>query len=186
MREKFFKIGSLISSIVIFLAIIFSFSFYLIAPFYQSNRKKDFIEVAGFGSLLENQPKKLNFEMSVQDEFLKSNEVQDVWVIKHSSKKATVFSPICPHLGCRYNWDSNANEFICPCHLSIFSKTGRVLSGPAPRPLDTLPYEIKDGKLYVKWEMFKPGLAKKVEIASYPIREHGKKKSNLIIGAIND
>ena len=26
--------------------------------------------------------------------------------------------------------------FLCPCHLSIYDAAGKVLDGPAPRPLD--------------------------------------------------
>jgi len=186
MREKFYKIAIALTSVFILFVLCWSFGVYLITPFYQSNRKKNFIKIAGFNDLLEEHPIKLSFEMSDQDAFLKTNEVQDVWVVKHSPKKATVFSPICPHLGCRYYWSADAKTFICPCHLSIFSISGKVLSGPAPRPLDTLPHEIKKGKLYVKWEMFKPGLSKKVEIASCPKRDTCKLRNSLALGTIDD
>jgi Rieske Fe-S protein len=43
----------------------------------------------------------------------------------------------------------------------VFNIDGKVISGPAPRPLDTLPKEVKNNFLYVLWERFKPGIAKK-------------------------
>ena len=46
------------------------------------------------------------------------------------------FGPQCTHLGCAYHWEEGKNEFLCPCHSSLFSIDGKVLSGPAPRPLD--------------------------------------------------
>ena len=32
-----------------------------------------------------------------------------------------VFSPICPHLGCKYAWNDAQNKFLCPCHGSVYS-----------------------------------------------------------------
>jgi cytochrome b6-f complex iron-sulfur subunit len=42
-------------------------------------------------------------------------------------------SSVCTHLGC--NVKHTANGFECPCHGSIYDANGRVISGPAPRPL---------------------------------------------------
>ncbi len=57
--------------------------------------------------------------------------------------------PICTHLGCAYHWDDPSHTFICPCHTSVFSIDGKVLSGPAPRPLDRYMTKIDDGKLEI-------------------------------------
>lgn len=66
-----------------------------------------------------------------------------------------IFSSVCPHLGCRYNWDTGAKRFICPCHGSQFSLQGAHLAGPAPRGLDPLPFRDKDGKAEVTWIQYK-------------------------------
>ena len=63
----------------------------------------------------------------------------------------TVFSPICPHLGCRYNYDAANNKFACPCHGSQFDYEGKHIAGPAARGLDPLPLNIKDGDAEVTW-----------------------------------
>jgi menaquinol-cytochrome c reductase iron-sulfur subunit len=99
-----------------------------------------------------------------QDAYIHETAVHSAWVIVHSPAEVTVFSPICPHAGCYFNWDSSTNHFECPCHGSVFSIDGKVLGGPAPRPLDTLPHEMKDGELYVGWERFKSGTPEKIEI----------------------
>jgi nitrite reductase/ring-hydroxylating ferredoxin subunit len=39
----------------------------------------------------------------------------------------------CTHLGC--NVKHTASGFECPCHGSRFDENGRVVQGPAPRPL---------------------------------------------------
>lgn len=43
---------------------------------------------------------------------------------------------VCTHLGCLYNWNSQENKFICPCHGSQFQANGSYIQGPAPRSLD--------------------------------------------------
>jgi cytochrome b6-f complex iron-sulfur subunit len=42
-------------------------------------------------------------------------------------------SSVCTHLGC--NVKHVGRGFECPCHGSRFDENGRVISGPAPRPL---------------------------------------------------
>jgi len=68
-----------------------------------------------------------------------------------------MFSPICPHLGCRFNWDDGQNKFLCPCHGSQYSLDGAHLAGPAPRGLDPLPFEEKSGSAEITWIRYKQG-----------------------------
>jgi menaquinol-cytochrome c reductase iron-sulfur subunit len=69
----------------------------------------------------------------------------------------TIFSPICPHLGCRYSWVDDQNKFICPCHGSQFNNFGEHEAGPAPRGLDPLPLREDSGKAEVTWIEYKQG-----------------------------
>ncbi len=62
-----------------------------------------------------------------------------------------IFSPLCPHLGCRYNWDDPKKKFLCPCHGSIYSDLGVHEAGPALRGLDPLPLRDYQGKVEVTW-----------------------------------
>jgi hypothetical protein len=57
------------------------------------------------------------------------------------------FSLECPHLGCQVR-PIETGGFVCPCHQSRFDSQGRVVSGPAPRPLTRLVLEEK-GKRWV-------------------------------------
>ena len=71
-----------------------------------------------------------------------------IWVNKANSPYIG-FSGKCPHLGCGYKWRKTKNfpdgVFLCPCHLSIYDEAGKVIDGPAPRPLDILPMQIDPG-----------------------------------------
>jgi len=125
-------------------------------------KKPQWVKVGDITSLAVNQPATLKFPSKTEDAYLRETTIHDVWVVKHSSSEVTVFSPICPHLGCHYDWHADGNEFICPCHGSVYSMTGKVLGGPAPRPLDTLPWKLEGNVLSVEWETFKVGIPQKV------------------------
>lgn len=55
----------------------------------------------------------------------------------------------CTHLGCTVPWREDEGQFHCPCHSSLFDRTGVVTGGPAPRPLDLFSIEIVDGEVVV-------------------------------------
>ncbi len=112
----------------------------------------------------ELQPTKMSFSKTDQDAFVTTREPVQVWIIKKSTDDIKAFSPVCPHLGCRYSWDEEKKLFICPCHNSVFTIEGKVSSGPAPRGLDELPVEIRDESLYVEYEKFEAGIPDKIII----------------------
>jgi menaquinol-cytochrome c reductase iron-sulfur subunit len=123
-------------------------------------------------------PVKLSFAMTTQDAYLPPETMQDyVWGIKVDPAKFkaarpdlfqpagsaqdvpypvvnmsfVIFSPICPHLGCHFNWSADANRFLCPCHGSEYNFYGTHLAGPAPRGLDPLPFRERSGVADVMW-----------------------------------
>jgi menaquinol-cytochrome c reductase iron-sulfur subunit len=51
----------------------------------------------------------------------------------NSSDGFYCISSVCTHLGC--NVKRAAGGFDCPCHGSKYDQNGRVIAGPAPRPL---------------------------------------------------
>jgi len=125
-------------------------------------KRLQWAKVGNINSLPLEQPTNMKFPYKTEDAYIRETVIQDVWIIKHSSSEVTVFSPICPHLGCHYDWHPEGNEFICPCHGSVYSLTGKVLGGPAPRPLDTLSWKLEKDQLSVEWETFKVGIPRKI------------------------
>ena len=47
-----------------------------------------------------------------------------------------VLSSRCTHLACQVTWREEKQAYVCPCHDASFNKTGGVIDGPPPRPLD--------------------------------------------------
>jgi menaquinol-cytochrome c reductase iron-sulfur subunit len=125
-------------------------------------KKRHFAKVAQVDSLTVDQPADLTYGDKTEDAYIRETLLRSVWAVKHTGSDVTVYSSICPHLGCGYNWNAQDQHFECPCHGSVFALDGQVLAGPAPRPLDTLPTKIENGELLVEWERFKLGIPEKV------------------------
>ena len=65
---------------------------------------------------------------------------------------------------CGFVFDKDANNFNCPCHRGKFDvKTGAVLDGPPPRPLDELQVDIRDSAVFVKYKEYRLGVPTRVE-----------------------
>jgi menaquinol-cytochrome c reductase iron-sulfur subunit len=130
----------------------------------RKNKETDWFKVADIGSLPVDSPVGLRFKAPVEEAYFHDRVLHSVWVVKRSPSEVEVFSPICTHLGCYYQWNRKTGHFECPCHGSVFGPDGKVLAGPAPRPLDTLPVKIENGALFVKWERFKVGTPEKIQV----------------------
>ncbi len=69
----------------------------------------------------------------------------------------------CPHAGCFVAYDGATNTFKCPCHNSSFAVDGSIIEpSPSPRPMDSLPCQVEQTEILVKFENFYTGKAEKV------------------------
>jgi Rieske Fe-S protein len=59
------------------------------------------------------------------------------------------FGQKCTHLSCPVHYAKDHDRLECPCHEGGFdAKTGAVLYGPPPRPLDKIDIETHNGQIY--------------------------------------
>lgn len=56
-------------------------------------------------------------------------------VYRDDKGQAHECSAVCPHLGCIVAWNQSEQTWDCPCHGSRFDKLGKVINGPANKPL---------------------------------------------------
>lgn len=63
------------------------------------------------------------------------NKEQKVFIVRAKEGYFYAVSAVCTHLGCIANWKSDQGIIVCPCHGSKFDNEGKILEGPAPRPL---------------------------------------------------
>ena len=69
-----------------------------------------------------------------------------------SANGVLAFSALCPHAGCTIDeWVPERRVLACDCHSSEFDprEAGKVVDGPAARPLPTLALKLTDGNLAV-------------------------------------
>ncbi len=77
--------------------------------------------------------------------------------------KPECLTATCPHAGCFVAYDGATNTFKCPCHNSSFAVDGAIIEpSPSPRAMDTLPCEVEQDEILVKFENFYTGKADKV------------------------
>ena len=135
-------------------------------------------------------PVKIDFTLTGKDAYLpEQKSPESVWGIKTSLEKFkklrpdvydspkgevpypavtmgfALLSPICPHLGCRFDWNDGAHKFLCPCHGSQFSNEGEHLAGPAARGLDPLPLREQNGTAEVTWIRYAPTIPDRIVVS---------------------
>jgi menaquinol-cytochrome c reductase iron-sulfur subunit len=139
-----------------------------------------------------SKPVKMSFTLKYVDGYLPEQSVPEyVWGIKVDPEKFraarpdvynqsggaanvpypvvnmgfVIFSPICPHLGCYYNWSDAQNRFMCPCHGSQYTFDGTHVAGPAPRGLDPLPLREQNGTAEVTWIVYQSNTPQRIVVS---------------------
>ena len=121
---------------------------YLLFP-PRAKKEHEWMEAGDLAQIQSGAPQELVFRRNHVDGWKVTSEKTTAWVVKQGDGSVTVFAPQCTHLGCAYRWDERKQNFLCPCHSSTFGLDGRVLSGPAPRPLDRYETKVEGGKLFL-------------------------------------
>jgi menaquinol-cytochrome c reductase iron-sulfur subunit len=113
----------------------------------KAKKAGQWVEAGEIAQFQPHKPEEVVFRRTRVDGWRVFTEKTTAWVIKTDDQNVTAFAPQCTHLGCAYHWDDAQKNFLCPCHTSTFSADGKVLSGPAPRPLDRYDLRVDNGKL---------------------------------------
>jgi len=80
----------------------------------------------------------------------KNSPVGKVLVVRTSpTSNLSAVNPTCTHAGCEVNWAAKSQKFVCPCHASEFGVDGKVLKGPASKPLKTYKAKIEGNSVLV-------------------------------------
>ena len=127
-------------------------------------RPEKWADTGPVADLLPGQPTALKIFQTISDGWLKTTMVKSVWAVTQASGEVVVYSGLCTHLGCGFRWNDQKQQFQCPCHMGVFAIDGRVLGGPPPRALDTLPVKVEQGRLLVSYKEFRAGTTSKIEL----------------------
>ncbi len=137
--------------------------FAFLSPALRRSQKRRWIKLGEADQFETGVPVRFDFSESVSDAWLETRMLRGVWIYTEDGKAFTVYNGRCTHLGCSYAFVKERARFECPCHHGMFEpKTGAVLAGPPPRPLDTLETKIEQGILYAAYQDFRGGVAEKI------------------------
>lgn len=131
---------------------------FAIAPAFSKASDAAWIELGPVSAIPENQLVRKNILVSQEAGWGRFNAPRLLWVIR-KGESITIFSGVCPHLGCSVN--AKEESFGCACHGSKWNQAGEKTTGPSPRNLDTLEQQVENGILKVRYQDFKQGIAAK-------------------------
>jgi Rieske Fe-S protein len=76
----------------------------------------------------------------------KDNDGKPICIAQPTAGAAVAFSAVCTHMGCTV--EPAGKQLNCPCHGSQYDAfTGKVLAGPAPKPLPTVDVHVAGGNV---------------------------------------
>jgi menaquinol-cytochrome c reductase iron-sulfur subunit len=124
---------------------------YLLSPALKKTKSEsdDWVPLGLVDELPEDEPTLFTFTRTKQTGWERTANSYGVYVVKKPDGELDTFSNVCTHLSCRVTWHTDQGQYICPCHDGRFSKDGRILSGPPPRPLDRYEHRIEEGTIMV-------------------------------------
>ncbi len=132
---------------------------YSVVPALAAANVSDWVDVVRLDAIPEGKPKKQTVLVAQNAGWGRFTSEQAVWLIRKGDQ-VTVFSSVCPHLGCTVN--ESANGFGCVCHNSAWTRDGETSGGPTPRGMDRLEHKVEDGVLKIKYQSFKQGIPEKI------------------------
>jgi Rieske Fe-S protein len=122
---------------------------YLIDPALKTGSTEAWIPLGKLESYEIGKPTLSTFTRSKVNGWEKSVNSYGAFVLRKSQTEVVVFSNVCTHLSCRVNWQTDKQQYVCPCHDGRFGIDGQVLAGPPPRPLDVYEMKVEDGTLSI-------------------------------------
>ncbi len=90
-------------------------------------------------------------QLSKNNQLLNKNSPLGAVLVVRTSPTSNISAvdPTCTHKGCTVDWAAKSQKFVCPCHASEFGTDGKVLKGPATKPLKTYQAKIEGDSVLV-------------------------------------
>jgi glycine/D-amino acid oxidase-like deaminating enzyme/nitrite reductase/ring-hydroxylating ferredoxin subunit len=94
------------------------------------------------GGYLSRKPHEFDALAPGEGKVLKING-HNVAASRDEGGRVQAVSAVCTHMGCLVGWNETDRSWDCPCHGSRFACDGRVIHGPAVKPLE--PVAVEEG-----------------------------------------
>lgn len=123
---------------------------YLLAPAAKRQGEGEWLPLGSASKVEIGVPTLFKVTVTRQTGWIVNEEQLTVYALTEDGRNYIAMSNICTHLGCRVRWIDDRSEFFCPCHNAIFDKSGEVVAGPPPRPLDQYPVKVENDTLFIQ------------------------------------
>ncbi len=70
-------------------------------------------------------------------------------LVRVSETEWKAFSAVCTHLNCTVQYQDATRLIWCACHNGMYDMTGRVVSGPPPKPLDEFAVRVRGDEVVI-------------------------------------
>lgn len=122
---------------------------FAVDPLLQKKEQGSWVKVVQESEIKTMEPVEFRFKIHQVDGWYVSDPELSAWIMKDESGNILALSPICKHLGCTINWNTDKNnEYVCPCHEARYSIDGKNLT-VAPAPLDEYEVRLDNGYVYL-------------------------------------
>ena len=70
-------------------------------------------------------------------------------LVRVSDTEWKALSAVCTHLNCTVQYQPSTRLIWCACHNGMYDLTGRVVSGPPPKPLDEFAVKVRGDEVVI-------------------------------------
>jgi len=70
-------------------------------------------------------------------------------LVRTSDAEWKAFSAVCTHLNCTVQYQDATHQIWCACHNGTYDLSGRVVSGPPPKPLEEYSVKIRGDEVVI-------------------------------------
>ena len=123
---------------------------YIIGPALKESSSLAWIRIGSASKVELGTPTLFKTKIRKQTGWIINETELSIYILTDNGRDYIAMSNICTHLGCRVRWIAKNEQFFCPCHNAVFDKSGEVLDGPPPRPLDRFEIKVEDEQLFVR------------------------------------
>jgi Rieske Fe-S protein len=74
---------------------------------------------------------------------------RSVMFVRVTEDSVLGFDPACTHQQCIVEHRAGSDRIECPCHGSVFDLEGKVLKGPAEKPLHRFDTSLEEGRVVI-------------------------------------
>lgn len=124
---------------------------FAVDPVLQKGADGDYVVTNQKIADITTEPVRVDFSFEQKDAWYVSEVTNTAWVYKNDNGEIIALSPVCKHLGCNVDWNTDAanpEHFFCPCHNGLYTKDGTNVPGTPPiGPLDVYTHQEVDGYL---------------------------------------